>query len=102
MQFGLKEQNIEKIKTVLSSCPRIERVYLYGSRAKGNYQKGSDIDLALVAPELSLSEMFRIENQLDDLLLPWSIDLVLYNKISNPELMDHISRVGIVIYDKED
>ncbi len=101
MHFGLEENTIKKINEVLGSFPKIERVYLYGSRAKGGFQPGSDIDLAVVAPELSLSGLLRIENQLDDLFLPWNIDMVLFHQISNPDLINHIRRVGILLYEKE-
>ena len=101
MQFGLEEQTAEIIKEVLTSFPKIESVYRYGSRAKGGYQQGSDIDPTLIAPELSLSGLFRIENQLDDLLLQWNSDLVLFLQISNPDLICQIRRVGILLYKKE-
>ncbi len=102
MQVGLKEQILKKINESFSLWPEIERVYLYGSRAKGDFRPGSDIDLAVVAPGLSLPGLLRIENQLDDLLLPWNIDIVLFHQISNPELINHIRRVGIIVYKKGD
>ncbi len=100
MQFGLKEHTIEKIKEVFSTHHGIEKAILYGSRAKGNFRPGSDIDIVLLAPELSLTELLRIENELDDLLLPWKIDLSLFHQISNPDLIDHINRVGRIFYQK--
>jgi predicted nucleotidyltransferase len=101
MRFGLKEHTIKKIKDVFADFQGIEKALLYGSRAKGNFKPGSDIDLVLAAPGLSLKELFKIENLLDDLLLPWKIDLSLLHQISNPELVDHINRVGIVFYEKK-
>ncbi|HDR52380.1 MAG TPA: nucleotidyltransferase domain-containing protein [Mariniphaga anaerophila] len=100
MKFGLKEHTIEEIREVFAAHSRIEKAILYGSRAKGNYKTGSDIDIVLLAPDITLTELFRIENQLDDLLLPWKIDLSLFHQISNPDLIEHISRVGIVLYER--
>lgn len=98
----MKEHTIEKMNGIFSAHPGIEKAILYGSRAKGNFKPGSDIDIVLCAPELSLNELFRIENELDDLLLPWKIDLSLYHQISNPDLADHIKRIGKILYKKNE
>lgn len=89
------------MEKVFAEFQEIETAILYGSRAKGNYKPGSDIDLVLTAPELSLKDLLKIENQLDELLLPWKIDLSLLHQISNPDLIDHINRFGIVFYKKK-
>ena len=73
-------------------------VVLYGSRAKGNFTPGSDIDLTIIESGLSLHDLLRIENQLDDLLLPYTIDLSLYRLLDHPGLVEHIRRVGIPFY----
>ncbi len=95
---GLPENAIKKIQHIFSLYPEIERAYLYGSRAKGNFQSGSDIDLTIVGEELSTSRMLSIETELDNLLLPWEIDLCRYHTIENPELIEHVKRVGIEFY----
>ncbi|MBL7671414.1 MAG: nucleotidyltransferase domain-containing protein [Bdellovibrionaceae bacterium] len=99
-QFGLSQEKIQKINSVFQSHPLIEKVVLYGSRAKGNYKPGSDIDLTISAPEMTLSELLKIENEIDDLLLPNKVDLSLIHKIDNQNLIDHIQRVGVVFYSK--
>ncbi|HKL32730.1 MAG TPA: nucleotidyltransferase domain-containing protein [Tangfeifania sp.] len=95
---GLKSHTIQELTDIFSSYPEIKKVILYGSRAKGNYKEGSDIDLVLIAPKFTLTDLNKLENQLDDLLLPWKIDLALFHHIDNPDLVDHINRVGITIY----
>ena len=44
----------EEINRVLAAHPGVEQALLYGSRAKGNYRPGSDIDLCLVVSLMSL------------------------------------------------
>ncbi len=95
---GLSSSTVAKIQRVFSQHPEIETVYLYGSRAKGNYQSGSDIDLTVLGDALSLSQLLKIETELDDLLLPYKIDLCLYRKIESTDLIDHIKRVGMKFY----
>jgi predicted nucleotidyltransferase len=98
MNFGLKQEAIDKINRVFCVFPEVERVILYGSRAKGNYRNGSDIDLTFVGDALDSNILFRIDMELDDLLLPYSFDLSLLKDISNPNLVEHIRQVGVVFY----
>lgn len=99
---GLPESAVQKLKAIFSDYPTIRRVILYGSRAKGTNRRGSDIDLCLDAPEMTFSELLAIENRVDDLLLPWKLDLSLLHQIENPDLLEHIQRVGKIFYDKKE
>ena len=94
---GLPAHTVARMRTVFSAHPSIEQVLLFGSRAKGNYKRGSDIDLAIFGP-CSGSELGTIAWELDDLLLPWEIDLLQFDTIDNADLRDHILRVGQVFY----
>lgn len=101
-RFGLNETVIQKIEAVFIHYPAVEKAVLYGSRAKGNYKNGSDIDLTLYGgAELTLNLLYRISEHLDDLLLPYMIDLSIFHHISDSDLTDHIQRVGITFYRKQ-
>ena len=100
MQFGLPDNTIEKIKSVFASFPEVEEVVLYGSRAKGNFRPGSDIDLTLKGAALNHSFLSKISLNLDDLLLPYTFDLSIYHQLQSPEFLDHIHRVGVVFYQR--
>lgn len=101
MKFGLPTHTVEIINAVFAQFPAVEKAILYGSRAKGTYRPGSDIDLVLLGSTLDLKTLFRIETELDDLLLPYTIDLSIFEHIDNPNLVDHIKRVGKVFYQRE-
>ncbi len=101
MKFGLKESAIAQIQGVFSQYPQVEKAVLYGSRAKGNYKNGSDIDLTLEGKGLTLSILHKIDNDLDDLLLPYTFDLSIFDHIDSADLIAHIQRVGIVFYPSE-
>jgi type I restriction enzyme S subunit len=75
-------------------------VIIYGSRAKGNYSTYSDIDITLIGAVINLTSQNKIENELDDLLLPYKFDVSNFHKIENLDLIEHIKRVGKVIYTK--
>ncbi|KXS55345.1 MAG: DNA polymerase subunit beta [Marinobacter sp. T13-3] len=94
-QFGLPPHAMESLKRVFAHHPAIEGVTVYGSRAKGNYRYNSDIDVMLTAPELSWSEFCQLELEIDDLLLPWKVDLALKHQVENEDLLEHVERVGV-------
>ena len=96
--YGLKEKDIITIQTVLKKFPQITEVLIYGSRAKGNYKNGSDIDLTFKGKNLTLKDLNNVSLLLDELYLPYSFDLSIFDQIENPALIDHINRVGIVFY----
>ena len=98
MKIGIDQKTIDRIRLVISQFPEIKEVILYGSRAKGNYKEGSDIDLTIKGTHLNLDTLNRLSSQLDDLLLPYSFDISIYENIDNPDLVDHIERVGKIFY----
>lgn len=100
-KFGLQQKDINDINTIFVQYPEIEQVILYGSRAKGNFKPASDIDLTIIDNELSYSQVLEIENKIDDLLLPYYVDLSQKSKVSNPDLLAHFARVGQLFYYKK-
>lgn len=92
--YGLKEITIKKIKDTITQNPKVTEIIIYGSRAKGNYRDGSDIDITLKGNNLTLAELFILEESLDHLMLPYKIDLSLYDHIQNSNLLEHIDIIG--------
>ncbi len=98
---GLSEQDLKKLHSVFADFTEIDSVTLYGSRAMNTFKPGSDIDLTIqlkngVQPDLSLYTL--VANALDDLNLIYLIDLSFMSEIQNQDLIDHIKRVGIKVY----
>ena len=100
IEYGLSQKIIKEINTVFRKFEEVEKAVLYGSRAKGNYKPGSDIDITLKGEKLNLQLLNKIDIDLDDLLLPYMFDISIYDHISNNDLRDHIQRVGKVFYKK--
>jgi predicted nucleotidyltransferase len=100
MHYGLSDATIEKICDVLSRHPSVDRAVLYGSRAKGTFKPGSDIDLSLHGGTITLKELGDIDSELDDLLLPYTIDLLIFDTLDHVKLREHIERVGKVFYQR--
>jgi predicted nucleotidyltransferase len=100
-KHGLNEKTIKQITGTLARFPEVERVVLFGSRAKGTHRIGSDIDLALTGGALNTRLVGRIEDALDELLLPYRFSLVILSQKTNPDVAAHIDRVGIILFQNE-
>ena len=95
---GLSESVVRKICDVFKRYPQVEKAVLYGSRAKATHKTGSDIDLTLHGgTDLTLHVLLRIA---DDLLLPYTFDLSIFHDITDPDVTEHIRRVGVTMYEK--
>lgn len=101
MNHGLADSTVAQIREVLARFPEVEKAILYGSRAKGNFKPGSDIDLTLLGANLTGKILGQIQSELDDGLLPYRFDLSIFSQITETELIEHIRRVGIVFYEKK-
>lgn len=92
--FGLSIRALQLLRNLFAAEPTVQRAIVYGSRAMGNFRHGSDIDITLDAPSMDYGVFMRMHTRIDDLMLPWAIDLSLISDIDNPELLAHIARVG--------
>lgn len=97
--FGLRLDDIETIRAILAQHPAVETALVFGSRAKGNYKRGSDVDLALRGVELTERIAAQIAYYLnEETIMPYHFDVLAYSHIANPALRAHIDRVGREIY----
>ena len=101
LKVGLKLTTIDKINGVFRLHPEIEKVVIYGSRAKGNYRPGSDIDITLFGENVTRDTLSKLDWEIDDLNTPYLFDISIYTKLNAPSLQDHIDRFGQVFYTKE-
>lgn len=101
MNVGLKESDIQYIIDVLEKYPEIEWAWIFGSRAKGNYKPGSDIDLALDGEMVNFNTVATLHAELEgESPMPYMFDIVDFRHTTNRELREHIERRGILIYKK--
>ena len=99
MSHGLLSRDLNYIIQALKQFPEIETALLFGSRAKGNYKPGSDVDLAIKGGEITHTTISRLAFLLnEEYPLPYFFDVVHYKTLSNRNLAEHIDRVGEIIY----
>ena len=105
-QTGLSDEKIATIlRVILEDQQREdtnppEQIILFGSRAKGTWREGSDIDLALIGSAIKQDDVWRWSERLEDELFPWSVDCVLIEPTTNPDIIAHIRRVGIPLHER--
>lgn len=101
-KFGLSQKSLSEVIGVFRNYMEIDEAKLFGSRAMGNFKNGSDIDIAILGDAISLSVILKLKNDFEESSLPYFVDIVNYNSISNPELKRHIDQNGITLYVKSD
>jgi predicted nucleotidyltransferase len=97
-QFGLTERDMKTIGDILRKYPDVRTVHIFGSRAKGNYKTGSDIDLAIINEGVPENVIRNIQNDFEESSLPYRIDLIYLPELEDTGLKDHIKRIGLEFY----
>jgi type I restriction enzyme S subunit len=100
MTFGLEQHIIDKIISVFEANAKVDKAYIFGSRAKGNYRPDSDIDIAIKGIDITLNDILKMSVAFEDKGIKNKIDLVDYTTIKEPALQEHIDRVGIEFYSR--
>ena len=99
-KYGLQESDIEQIVFSMQQNLNITKIILFGSRAKGTNHTGSDVDLALYGDKLGFNDILDLSIEIEKMNLPYKFDLILYNRIKESTLIDHINRVGIRLFER--
>ena len=100
--FGLLDRDIKYIIKALEQHDEIEKAIIFGSRAMGNYKKGSDVDIAIIGENVNRSIIYNLEDCLNEVYpLPYFFDIIQYNAITNENLINHIDNEGKILYTKK-
>ena len=102
MTDGLKEAHRTAIVDVLRANRRVERAVLFGSRAMETFTQGSDVDIALFGKALTTADQARLAAAMEELPVPQRVDLLLYDRIEDAALREHVRRDGIELYRKQE
>ena len=100
MKFGLEVQVIENIISVLEQHAKVDKAFVFGSRAKGNYRSDSDIDISIKGHEITTDDIIAISVAIETKGITHKFDLLDYNSIKEPALKEHIDKVGIEFYSR--
>ena len=98
MIFGLKDNELDAIVQTIKSIEKVEKAVIFGSRARGDYKKASDIDIAIYAKDLTSTELNILRDKLEQLDIIYKIDVVDVYKLVKKKLIENIEGEGIEIY----
>jgi predicted nucleotidyltransferase len=99
--FGLRNEDLNSIIAIIAKYEEVEKAYIFGSRAKGNYKNGSDVDIALKGENIPFNTINNISYELnEETIMPYHFDVLNYHTLNNQELISHIDRVGKCFYEK--
>lgn len=99
--FGISDRTYRLMLNTFNQFPEIKEVKIFGSRAKGNYKNGSDIDLAVSGEKVDPNLIFKLKSLFNERLpIPYKVDVVGYDYLTHQELKDHIFRRGKVIFSR--
>jgi len=98
LSFGLSAEILDELRVVFSRFSAIDRVLIYGSRARGDFRPGSDIDLLVLAPTMASLEFAQLWMALDDLPIIFRLDVSLCQEVNNPKLMRNMLADGVTLY----
>lgn len=102
MNFGLRDSDLEYIINVIEKFPEIKKASIFGSRAKGNYKPGSDIDIAIYGEKITFDILAKLHTALEEeSSMPYLFDIVDFTHLNHKEIKEHIERVGKVIYENK-
>ena len=101
MTFGLRDTDITYMHDLFRQHPDIEQVWVYGSRAKGAHRPGSDVDLALIGPDVKRETVSHVHFILEeDSPMPFFFDVLCWNTLANQPLKDEIEQTGKLLYER--
>lgn len=98
MDNGLTPRDVKTIHAIFKKYPAVKLVHIFGSRAKGTYKPGSDIDLAVINTGVNDELISKIKSEFEESSLPYMIDIINYPLLPHKELKEHIERVGTLFY----
>ena len=96
--YGLNDEEMKMMHDIFAQTVNIDKVILYGSRAKGTYKPFSDVDITLVGDQLTEEDLTDVMFRLEESSLPYFCDVSLFKNLSSPDLISHIRRMGKTIY----
>ena len=91
--YGIEEKRYKNLISYFKNNKYIQKVVLFGSRAKGNYKYNSDIDLGILCDKKYKG---TIAEKLDEVVGIYSVDIVFLDSM-NEEIKTQIEKYGIEI-----
>jgi uncharacterized protein len=97
---GISKRFINELQSYCSKNHQLEKILLFGSRARGDYHRSSDIDLAVFTKRISHTEQNLIGHAINEMSTPLKIDVVFMDRLKKEKLISNIIKEGVIIYEQ--
>jgi len=101
-KFGIEEEILDKIVEIFKKYKQVKKACIFGSRARGDYKRGSDVDICIWLEDDVENPIYKIEDELEEVDTILLFDIVVFSSITKESLKDSIIKEGVVIYERED
>ena len=97
---GISQRFIHELQSYCSENDQIEKVLLFGSRARGDFHRSSDIDLAFFTKKSSHTAQNLIEHRIQEMPTPLKVDIIFFNRLAKEKMISNIKKEGVAIYEQ--
>ena len=94
----ISEILLKDLQNIFNKYDEVDKVVLFGSRARGDNKVNSDIDLCLFGERLTHLTFSKINMDIEELNTPLSFDILNFNELNKDELVKKILTEGFEIY----
>jgi len=98
INLSMREKDIKVLQNLFSKLSFVRDVKVFGSRALGYPRRGSDLDLAIDAPEATPEQWQTLREELERAPLVFDVDLIRLDKTISNSLVSKIISEGITLY----
>jgi uncharacterized protein len=99
-ETGISKRFISELQSYCLKNDQIDKILLFGSRARGDYNRSSDIDLAIFTKKSSHTQQNLIEQDINEMSTPLKIDVIFMDRLAKEKLISNIRKEGVVIYEQ--
>ncbi len=99
-KYGFKDTEWEIIQQILKNAENVEKAVLFGSRAMNTFKPMSDVDIVVYGDNIKHSDIVKLETAFEDSDLPQMFDIVRFKSIKSEELIKHIEKYGVIVFER--
>lgn len=94
----ISDKLLNDLCNIFNNYTEIDRVILFGSRARGDNKNTSDVDLCIFGMDVTHLVLAKVTMDIYELDTPLSFDILNFNELSKKALIDNILNEGVEIY----
>ena len=94
----IEKKLLLELNNIFKNYKEIERVLLFGSRARNDNKTYSDVDICLFGKDITHLVHAKVAMDIEEINTPLSFDIINFNELTKEEFINNILKEGIEIY----